>query len=272
MGTNGTPFAYRITTDPTVRISTMPSLYPAALFSAPLREESRAHRWKMGSHRSADWAADRGRPKRTVTQGLTLTILLGPGGPTPPTILTDPLNRTAQMAAPLDSSLPLGSGPLRYTWRLNGTPLAGATNSILALTGVSTNQAGEYSVVVTNGFGSATSASATLTVVVRPFIATQPVAQTVVAGTEATFSVAAGGTAPLTYQWRLNRANLPAAPTRRCTSQMLPASRRALTPLSSAILSAPSRVLQPGAERSAGPRHTSLADHRGRRERDASDG
>jgi hypothetical protein len=44
-----------------------------------------------------------------------------------------------------------------------------------------------------------------------PVITTQPASRTVVAGQTATFSVAAAGTAPLSYQWRRNGANIGGA-------------------------------------------------------------
>ena len=50
-----------------------------------------------------------------------------------------------------------------YQWWFNGTPIAGATNASLTLPNVQTNQAGNYSVVLTNVAGSLTSASASLT-------------------------------------------------------------------------------------------------------------
>ncbi|PYI83479.1 MAG: hypothetical protein DME26_14890, partial [Verrucomicrobia bacterium] len=51
-----------------------------------------------------------------------------------------------------------------------------------------------------------TTASAGL--VVKPSIAIQPLGQTVSPGTNVTFSVAASGTAPLSYQWQKNGANI----------------------------------------------------------------
>jgi hypothetical protein len=69
-------------------------------------------------------------------------------------------------------------------------------------------------VVVTNGAGSATSNAATLTVNsagVAPSITTQPVSQDVTVGQTATFSVAATGTAPLSYQWQKNGAAISGA-------------------------------------------------------------
>src|ERR1019366_7679769 len=40
---------------------------------------------------------------------------------------------------------------------------------------------------------------------------TQPASQTVLAGSTATFSVTAAGTAPLSYQWRFGGANIAGA-------------------------------------------------------------
>jgi uncharacterized repeat protein (TIGR02543 family) len=105
----------------------------------------------------------------------------------------------------------LGSQPLSYQWRFNDTNLDGATLSTYTRSGVQPADAGSYSVVVTNAYGSATSSVATLTVIVPPTIATQPLSQTVTQGTVATFSVAASGTAPFSYQWRLNGASIGGA-------------------------------------------------------------
>ena len=58
-----------------------------------------------------------------------------------------------------------GTQTFSYQWQFYGTNLAGATGACLTLTGVSTNQAGPYRVVVTNVCGAVTSAVATLTVV-----------------------------------------------------------------------------------------------------------
>jgi hypothetical protein len=51
-----------------------------------------------------------------------------------------------------------------YQWRKDGTNVAGATNSTLALGTVLTTDAGSYDVVVANGTGTATSTAAVLTV------------------------------------------------------------------------------------------------------------
>jgi pectate lyase len=58
-----------------------------------------------------------------------------------------------------------GTSPLSYQWYYNtNTPLTGKTGAQLTLNGVSTNDAGKYSVRVSNAYGDATSTNATLTV------------------------------------------------------------------------------------------------------------
>src|SRR5712664_3655927 len=49
------------------------------------------------------------------------------------------------------------------------------------------------------------------TQVVAPLLTVQPVSVTVTAGQPATFSVSASGTAPISYQWRKNTANISGA-------------------------------------------------------------
>ena len=63
----------------------------------------------------------------------------------------------------------------------------------------------------TTGSSSATSSVAALTVVFPPSIAAQPASQTVVNGNNATFSVTAEGTPPLSYQWYFNGSAISGA-------------------------------------------------------------
>jgi type II secretory pathway component GspD/PulD (secretin) len=61
------------------------------------------------------------------------------------------------------------------------------------------------------GSSSATSSVAALTVVFPPSITAQPASQTVVSGNNTTFSVTAGGTPPLSYQWYFNGSPIAGA-------------------------------------------------------------
>ena len=106
-----------------------------------------------------------------------------------------------------------GAPPFVFQWYFNGTPFglpaAGTNFSSCTLTNVGGGQAGNYSVEVVNGYGSATSSNATLTVVnLPPTITTQPASRTNNAGTTATFSVVASSLSPLGFQWQKNDTNL----------------------------------------------------------------
>ena len=56
-----------------------------------------------------------------------------------------------------------GTKPFAYQWQFQNTNLPAATNAALVLPAVSTNQAGNYRVIITNSLGSVTSAVAVLT-------------------------------------------------------------------------------------------------------------
>ncbi len=57
----------------------------------------------------------------------------------------------------------LGGPPLAYQWLKNGTPIDGATGPSIVLTNLQMTDAGSYSVVVTNAYGSIISSKAYLT-------------------------------------------------------------------------------------------------------------
>jgi uncharacterized protein YjbI with pentapeptide repeats len=143
----------------------------------------------------------------SVTSGAaTLTVNVPPG------ITTQPLSKTVTVGQNVIFSVAAGgTAPLSYQWSFNGAALSGATSSALTLSNVQTSIAGSYSVVVANVAGSATSAVATLTVYVPPGITSQPQSQTTIQGQNASFSVTASGTAPLSYQWNFNGAALSGA-------------------------------------------------------------
>jgi hypothetical protein len=77
------------------------------------------------------------------------------------------------------------------------------------LNGVVASNAGSYDIVVTNLYGSVTSAVAVLTEIYLPAIVTQPGSQTKLIGSTASFSVTVSGPGPFSYQWQFNGTNLP---------------------------------------------------------------
>jgi hypothetical protein len=123
-----------------------------------------------------------------------------------PLIATQPVNAVvfAGRSARFEVAA-TGQAPLSYQWKKNGTEISKATSTIYATPATAMSDTGaQYTVVVSNRAGSATSKTATLTIkspVVAPSIAIQPANRSVTAGEPATFSVATIGTTPLKYQW-----------------------------------------------------------------------
>src|SRR5208283_1533079 len=82
------------------------------------------------------------------------------------------------------------------------------TNNTLTLDDIADGDAGEYTVIITNVYGSVTSTPALL-VTVPPLIVSQPSSLTVNLGQPASFTVAVNGATPFTYQWSKGGVNNP---------------------------------------------------------------
>ena len=123
--------------------------------------------------------------------------------PTPPTIVLPPTDQTTfQGGSTVLDVIASGTPPLYYQWCFNGTNIPAATNNALALTNVQPDQAGLYSVIVSNAYGAVTSSIAILTV--GTISITQPQDQAVFVGASASFSVNVEGGLPLSCQWYFN--------------------------------------------------------------------
>jgi hypothetical protein len=84
-----------------------------------------------------------------------------------PTITTHPLSQTVITGSNVTfTATASGATPMAFQWQFNAGNIAGATNASFTLTNVQTSNAGNYSVVVTNAYGSDTSSNAALTVMV----------------------------------------------------------------------------------------------------------
>ena len=94
-----------------------------------------------------------------------------PPSPTPPSITLQPTNQTVAVGVTVTFSVTAsGTPPLSYQWNFNGTNIVGATNTMLTLTNVQLNQAGNYAVLVTNAYGSALSSNAVLVIGIHHFV------------------------------------------------------------------------------------------------------
>jgi len=124
-------------------------------------------------------------------------------------IITQPLGQSVTAGQMATFSVATnGSAPLKYQWMKNGVAISGARSSKYSTPiTTSTDNGAQFRVSVSNASGTATSKPALLTVtapIIAPAITLQPVAQSVSAGQAVSLSVAATGTAPLTYQWSRN--------------------------------------------------------------------
>jgi uncharacterized repeat protein (TIGR03803 family) len=122
-----------------------------------------------------------------------------------PAITTQPQGLTVDNQSPASFTVATADdSPVSYQWYFNNSLLSDQTSQTLSLAAVTTNNAGTYTVVASDGLGSVTSSPALLTVVLpgtAPALTQEPQNVTVAGGGSASFTSAASGTAPLTYQW-----------------------------------------------------------------------
>jgi hypothetical protein len=103
----------------------------------------------------------------TLTYDLTSNLtVVQTATPAVPTIVSQPVS---VLLADLNSSVSFSvdvssSSPVTYQWKFNGKDIAGATGDTLFLPSVTLDNAGSYTVVITNALGSTTSAAGILTI------------------------------------------------------------------------------------------------------------
>jgi hypothetical protein len=104
-----------------------------------------------------------------------------------------------------------GSPPLFYQWRFQGADIPDATNSTFIISNTVLENTGQYSVLVSNVYGTDLSIPAMLLVQYPPYIITQPQSHSASAYGSTSFTVEPGGTSPFQYQWRFNGADISGA-------------------------------------------------------------
>jgi alpha-tubulin suppressor-like RCC1 family protein len=118
------------------------------------------------------WGATNTYGRNLIPPGLTNVIGIACGyynslaflGDGSPLIKFPPVSRAAYLGTQTNFSvLAVGAQRLGYQWQFNGADIPGATNASVTLNNLRATDAGSYRVIVTNVFGSVTSAVATLT-------------------------------------------------------------------------------------------------------------
>ena len=147
-------------------------------------------------------------PYGTVTSTVAHVVVL-----TAPAISQQPTGTNVLAGGPFSLSVAAtGSEPLTYQWLFENVNIPGATNVTLVISNAQAANEGIYQAVVQNPAGTVTSTVALVRVEpAGPSIFSGPNSLVVPAASNAVFSVAAGGSQPLAYQWFFNGAALPGA-------------------------------------------------------------
>ncbi len=99
-----------------------------------------------------------------VLSGLQIAQTIG-SAPVAPVITAQPASQTVITGANVSFNVGVtGSWPLSYQWQYGTSAIAGATSATLTLANVQVADSGNYSVIVSNSAGFATSSNAVLTV------------------------------------------------------------------------------------------------------------
>lgn len=124
----------------------------------------------------------------------------------PPVITGDPSGTVGCVGITVTLTVAASGSGLSYQWRKNGSNISGATSSTLTYSPAAASDSGSYDCVVTNAYGSDTSAAATVTIDEAPAITGGTITggpYTLNAGDVVNFTVTATGT-NLTYVWKKN--------------------------------------------------------------------
>ena len=140
----------------------------------------------------------------SITKSATLTVQANTDASTPG-------NQTVCKGSTANfSTTASGPGPFSYQWKLDGSDIAGATNSTVAIDTTSLTVGNHPVAVAVNGTCGSITKSATLTVQVNTDAST-PGNQTVCKGSTANFSTTASGPGPFSYQWKLDGSDIAGA-------------------------------------------------------------
>lgn len=117
-------------------------------------------------------------------------------------IVTDPASANVYSGLPVTFNVTAsGTLPLHYKWLKGATQIGTDANSVTFTAQYPGDDNASIKVIVTNAYGSATSAVATLTVATNVNLIGAPGSITRNVGSHAAFHVIANGAVPITYQW-----------------------------------------------------------------------
>lgn len=155
---------------------------------------------KVGIVDNVNASALMNHPSIVTRDTVQFSVTPPPSAPSPvtlaPGITTQPASLSVGAGGSATFTVAADGSPTNYQWYINGTVLIGANSASLSLPSVQAAQAGDYTVVVTNGGGATTSNTATLTVAGAVITS-----QVVTAGHEVAFTAPTGAG---NYQWQVS--------------------------------------------------------------------
>jgi hypothetical protein len=190
-----TPFSYQWFKDGTNLLNALPNETNRILaFANVLASDAGGYRVHVTNPSGDQWS-----------DVASLTVIV------PPTITGAPQSRTNNAGTTATFTVAYTGTAPSFQWLADGTELVGATDGTLVLSNVSSADARDYTVILSNAAGSVTSAPpAHLTVIDPPQITSQPTNVIALVGDNVAFHVAATGTEPFAYQWYFNSNHLAA--------------------------------------------------------------
>lgn len=127
----------------------------------------------------------------------------------PPEIEVQPADVTASAGSAASFTV-VAKLATSYQWKLDGEPIAGATDATYEIQSIETKDFGTYQVIVSNASGSVESDEAELRLTAGPPVfQQQPANETVTEGASVDFTASAAGAT--SYQWQFNGANIQGA-------------------------------------------------------------
>lgn len=177
---------------------------------------------KIGTSSAVPIQGSLGTPGRLEPgQAWTTTVVSGTvvTGGTGVAITGQPTDQTVNPGATATFTVTATGSDINYQWRRGADPIPGATGPSYSFTAQASDDGAEFRCHVTNPgatppyFSEVLSDAARLAVNQPVTITTEPVSQSVAYQTPVTFTVAAGGTPPFSYEWEKDGVALVPAQT-----------------------------------------------------------
>jgi hypothetical protein len=149
----------------------------------------------------------------SFTNGASAIAIVGLEDILPPSIAEQPESETSYDGETVILSVEAeGQGPFEYQWKKDGIDIEGATNSAYTIDNASSDNDGDYTVVVSSTSGSVTSAVAALLIEFlpsAPVFVDHPLGDIALLGTQAFLDTRAVSTSTVSYQWFFEGNALP---------------------------------------------------------------